>query len=230
MKVALVAIVKNESNLAEWLCYHTKIGFDKIYLLTNDWTPNVSEGYEIMPYNGRGIQVMAYNCWIERYGHLYDYAAFIDADEFIFIQEPGAKVQDILVDRCLALNWVFFGTKTEPGNNVVDRFVYRDANADRHIKTIMKLEPGVKMLSPHFCNAPTYSTIGECVVGPFSKLPTVVGAFIAHYYYQDYEHWKRKIARGRADSIKYKRTLQEWNAVDYNKVRDERLKLFLYGN
>lgn len=38
MKTAIVCIAKNEDNyIDEWIKYHTKLGFDYVYVYQNDW-------------------------------------------------------------------------------------------------------------------------------------------------------------------------------------------------
>ena len=42
MKVALVCIAKNEDNyIEEWVLYHKKLGFDRIFIYENDWKCNL---------------------------------------------------------------------------------------------------------------------------------------------------------------------------------------------
>jgi hypothetical protein len=41
MKVAIVCIAKNEDlYLEEWVNYHLKLGFDRIYIYMNNWRTN----------------------------------------------------------------------------------------------------------------------------------------------------------------------------------------------
>jgi hypothetical protein len=217
MKVALVAIVKQEAHLAEWVKWHRSLGFDEIYLICNDWQPAEDLSVRLLIASGKGLQLKVYNAWISSFGRPYDFVAFLDADEYLYLSDHNS-VKDILSDRSIGINWVFFGSE-ENGHNtgVVSRFQYRQQGVDKHIKSIVKLGEGVKMLDPHHSNTHTYSLEGQLLKGPFYRSGSDANAFIAHYYTQDFEYFKKKCDRGRADTgDRFNHSYSEWE--EYNKI------------
>lgn len=117
MKIAICAIIKQENlYLREWVEYHKKLGFDKIFLYDNNNVNGeyphqvigdyIMDGY-VKVHNVRGfpfvislsggarmgLQSTVYNkCRIENKKE-YDWMAFIDVDEFITIGKD--EPQDI---------------------------------------------------------------------------------------------------------------------------------------
>ena len=231
MKVALVAIVKQEDHLVEWCRYHMSLGFDKIFLYCNDWMPDYAlpNSVDVIPRAGTRQQMKVYNDWIKVYGPSYDYVMFLDADEFLYLVSWN-KVQDMLKQvtdgqKSMVINWVFFGSKEEPFmfHSVVRRFCYREDKVNKHVKTILKLGSGNYMVSPHNGNQVAVSPEHIKVEGPFNVAGTMINAFVAHYYYQDVRHWLKKVGRGRADSIRT-RDNEIYDEHDHNKVFDPRLE------
>ena len=117
MKTLLCAIVKNENRyINEWIVYHKNIGFDGIILYDNNDIDgeilNVKQDdfIRIVDYRGKhivvpsdisvfkmkythGIQEQAYNdCYLNQADD-YDWVAFFDIDEFLFI-ENNIKIKE----------------------------------------------------------------------------------------------------------------------------------------
>lgn len=210
MKVALVCIAKNEDNyIQEWVEYHLKLGFDDVFIYQNDWrclieNPNV---YKV-EFDGIGKQMEAYNHFIQNNYMNYDWAAFIDVDEFIVLKKH-ANIKDFIADYeektdSIAINWVFFtdaGQLTVINNNyqVIDRFTKRFPNIDQHIKTISRLRKYLKYDHPHFSNMVWRDANFNIGHGPFN--PTGNGDIVQlnHYFSKTLEEFTEKIMRGRAD-------------------------------
>ena len=133
MNFLICAIIKNENlYLREWVEYHLNLGFDKIILYdNNDITgeiPNiVVQDYincgkvEIICYRGVktfnkywGVQSCAYNDCLSRYKNTDNWIAFIDIDEFIFI-EKYTKIQYLFEKMpyekydTVLLSWLTYG-------------------------------------------------------------------------------------------------------------------------
>ena len=119
MNIALVCIAKNEDKyIDEWLDYHLKLGFDQIYVFQNSWRYPSDGKYRgnsdvhWYPFDGEVMQLKAYNNWIETYSEDYDWAAFIDVDEFI-VPRNGANFKQWLKAHdwapIIALNWRLMG-------------------------------------------------------------------------------------------------------------------------
>jgi len=206
MKVALVAIVKQEQHLVEWCRYHYALGFDKIFFFANDWMPDYAlpNSVDVTPIAGECQQINAYNRWITTYGSSYDYVAFFDADEYLYLVKHKS-VKEFIADykTSISINWVFFGSnETEIKQGIVGRFIHRQVGVDRHTKMIVKLTSGVRMINPHFANEASYSTERLPLIrNPFNERGTDQIAFIAHYWTQTREYFESaKVARGRADT------------------------------
>lgn len=85
MKIAIVCIAKDEDNyLREWLDYHFKICFDDAYVYCNNWQPHlaVPKNTHLIDWPGEVQQLNAYNDFISKFSKDYDWALFIDVDEY----------------------------------------------------------------------------------------------------------------------------------------------------
>jgi hypothetical protein len=234
MKVALVCIVKEEEHLHEWIRWHRALGFDDIYLICNDWTPPEGLNAIIIRHPGIAQQMKAYNAWIAMHKTEYEFAAFFDADEYLYLVKHNS-VKELLADCkvSLAINWVFFGSREDginvgemEDNGVVTRFKYRANKTDPHVKSIVKLQHNTVMNNPHYSVAAGISPEGEVVLGPHNKKGSMETVFIAHYWTQTQEYFRKKINRGRADTgKKFGHKMVEWEQVnaEANEVLDERL-------
>lgn len=112
MKVALCAFAKLENlYLQEWIAYHLKLGFDKIYIYDNNSpkTERCEDGFEqdnrvvvFKHYMGKTdggckLQVEAYNEFYKRFGKDFDWVLFLDIDEFLTLTAHN-DVHDYLED------------------------------------------------------------------------------------------------------------------------------------
>ena len=121
--ISLILIFKNEAPyLKEWLEYHRMIGVDHFYLYQNNSTDNYQQ--IIQPYLDKGIvtlidwpeypgQYSAYLNWYQNYRHESNWAAFIDADEFI-CPTSQLSLNDFLTKferyPVVLVYWKLFGT------------------------------------------------------------------------------------------------------------------------
>lgn len=94
IKSALVCIAKDEDNyINEWLDYHLKLGFDRIFVYCNDWNWFIPTKYKIsnkvvkINFNGQKQQVPSYDDFIQKYYQDFDFACFTDIDEFIVLHK-----------------------------------------------------------------------------------------------------------------------------------------------
>ena len=103
-RVALCAIVKNEArDIAEWLAYHTLLGFDTIIVFDNgstDGTDAILEQagktlpVQVRPWPRRDprYQTAAYEEACRELAGQFDWVAFFDADEFLVLhRDPDIK-------------------------------------------------------------------------------------------------------------------------------------------
>lgn len=96
MKVAIVAIAKNENNyINEWIDWHLGIGVDHIYVCDNNDTEKINinnDKVDIINYRGKKkVQPFAYTALFARFKRNYDWIAFIDIDEFIVVEKGDIK-------------------------------------------------------------------------------------------------------------------------------------------
>lgn len=218
---ALICIALNEEDyIREWLDWHLSLGFSRVYVYDNSAHNNLSDlarpGVFVIHWPGSVQQIKAYNHFLQTFGCLYEWAAFLDVDEFLVLKKHASLPEFLeAYSHCcgLALNWRQFGTSghdhKEPGL-VRDRFVWAcDHNL---VKCIVR---------PRFVEAynnPHYGTMkkGRTVVdtnnnrvlrdsnpgGPYDV------ALVHHYFTKSAEEFRQKIERGRAD-LHQKRGLHE---------------------
>jgi len=223
MKVALVCIAKDEDHyIKEWVDYHKKLGFDKIFIYQNFWRCSLEDDIlEKIEFDIEYPQMRAYNEFILKYREEYDWVAFLDVDEFIVLK----KHRNIkhLIDNygnygaAIGINWVFFGDngldKVENGNySVIERFTKRQIGVDKHIKSIVNLKYG-NYMEPHNPNANIVDTNLHLFVGPWNEKGDDNWVQINHYFCKTREEFHHKIQKGGPNG-----TAKSWGSFDaYNK-------------
>ena len=125
-KYALVACARwEEAYIQEWLAYHQSIGFDHVYLYSNDDDPTALAKV-VAPYlHGPdpfvtlrhwpqvGEQVAIYLHFLETFREETEWFSFLDIDEF-FVLKGVDDVYRFMQDYhastdCLTFNWVAYG-------------------------------------------------------------------------------------------------------------------------
>lgn len=109
----VIGMAKNEKHyIRDWVAYHLRIGFDKIYLYDNNDDPDETYNEILAEYiaedkvrlidirGKKGIQNVVYN--LSYYLIPFKYAAIIDIDEFIWFNETGKynNIKDFLRNVC----------------------------------------------------------------------------------------------------------------------------------
>jgi hypothetical protein len=199
---AIVCIAKDEPTIDEWIEYHLNLGFTHIYIYANDWKYECYNPYHypfvtVIDWPGKVKQLAAYNHFLKNY--LFEWAAFIDVDEYIVV--PAGLDKLLQGNKAIALPWRIYGNKESEGRTVVERFRHWAPDPNRHVKIICPFGTYGSFNNPHFWTGPMVTPDGAIHQGPFTKNDRQA-AWIRHYYYQDKQHWERKIARGRADMLK----------------------------
>ncbi len=212
MSVALVAIVKDEDPyLAEFLAHYALLGFTRVFLYDNSdsnvlaWIANDFISVVWMP--GKQKQYPAYMHFLQTFAKDFTWAAFFDADEFLVLKQH-ACVLDFLRDHCphgaVGINWAMYGPcghfEYTPVP-VTQRFQYRAAEIDRHIKSIVKLADVRAFNNAHFfvCEHGTRDTSGNAIESPWNDHRTNDVAQLNHYLIKSRNEYHRRIRRGRAD-------------------------------
>lgn len=245
MKVALVCIARDEENyIQEWIDYHLKLGFDDVYVYTNNWDWDIQQSNVfVKPWDGIRVQDKAYQDFINTLSYYYDYAAFFDVDEFLVLKQHS-NVKDFIQENIhskggIAINWVFFGDvnhKDKQPFNVngeyspLKRFTYRSILWES-IKTIYKLDsfPLAGIHSP--TNLPVNDTncnVFQNQIHPNPSISSIEVAQVNHYYTKSWEEWKSKVDRGRADNGQH-RSYADWHNLDglFN-IKDTLALNFMY--
>lgn len=225
MKIAAVAIAKNEdSYLYEWLQYHLKLGFDEVFVYENNWRYVFKDAFEddpvhFIPFDGDVMQLKAYNTFIKEHGNDFDWAAFIDVDEFI-VNNTSSSLKDVL-ERLqqfpqIGINWRLMGSNGLHSydtftSSVVKRFTRGDKHLNKHVKQIVNLswfkknlKPFPVFINPHCTNGASFGVEAQNqFFGPFqtSRLETSHALELYHYAVKTPEELHEKVMRGRADTI-----------------------------
>lgn len=236
MKIALVCIAKNEDNyIEEWINYHLKLGFNKIFIYENDWRCNIdNENIVKIPHDGHAKQYSAYNHFIQNYNKEYDWAAFFDVDEYLVLHKHKtikSFIKKYGVKSSIAINWVLFGDNNikEVNNNynIISRFTKRQDEVNIHIKVISKLRNDIVFNLPHNTNREWIDTCGNIGRGPFNRNCNIDVAQLNHYFCKTYPEFIEKVKRGRSD-IGTIRDLSDFERHNFNEIEDLSAFKFFY--
>jgi hypothetical protein len=238
MKIALVCIAKNEDNyIKEWCDYHLKLGFDDIFIYQNNWRTSIfSDKIHNFEIDGVSKQIESYNSFINNFHSKYDWAAFFDVDEFLVLKKHN-NVKDFISEysnyNSIGVNWVLFGDNglndCDNGNyEVIKRFTKRQSKINPHIKSIVKLNPNVRM-SVHNPNCTWVDTNNIEHTGPFNYQGNDDVAIINHYFCKTKKEFITKVMRGRADTGQI-RNLSDFDSNNFNDVEDLTAYNFYYDN
>jgi hypothetical protein len=241
MKTVIVCIAKDEDHyFEEWCDYHKKLGFDEVYVYENDWSCPIDRDYLTkIPISGKHKQMDAYRHFTDNYRNSFDWAAFIDCDEFIVLKKHK-NIQEFLTEYDnpygVGINWQFFGPngrmeRGEYPNSLLKQFYLKQKDTDRHVKTIMKLSSGGVMSLPHNPNTPLLGTNKSMFSGPFNPDGDIDVAQLNHYHHKTYEDWLIRCNRGQADYCETRKPHQ-WMDQQYVfcDVEDYDAYNFMYKN
>ena len=239
-KVALVCIAKNEDDyIQEWVDYHLKLGFDDIFIYQNNWRSNiVSNQVHLIPFDGEAKQMTSYNDFIQNNYLNYEWAAFIDVDEFIVLKKH-CTIKDFIFDyqtfNCISVNWYFFGnngheTIIENNYNNIERFTKRASKMNNNIKTISKLSKDLKYINAHFANCKWVDSNKKTGKGPYNKKYSDDIIQINHYFSKTKEEFKLKVSKGLADQIGKLRSFTDYDKHNFNETDDFTALVFKNNN
>lgn len=245
--LAICAIVKNEAPyLEEWLEYHLLRGVEHFYIYENESTDStlaILRRYETLGLitlhfvSGKGMQLFAYQDFINNYRKETRWIAFIDVDEFIGASIENLKEALSVYENfpAVALHWVLFGSngkdKFEP-ELVIRRFIKRDLDTNQHIKTIAQTDFLLTVWrDPH-----TMRLLGQAVDENFRPLEqnyalsphgTDNNLWIAHYITKSKEEAFSRWSYERADNGQLRtNVLEVFKAHDKNDTVDTRIAFY----
>ena len=233
MKTALVAIGRRENQYArEWVGHHLALGFDHIYIYDNNHegeehfetvlSDYVADGSVTVIWDYRdleGVQRHAYNDAYKQLSKDYDWIAFFDFDEFLFL--PDGKPTGVVAEAqgtvagflaslprmadCVLINWQCYGDSGKVRNSprpVLERFTkplprnlkvqYQDHAENEHVKCIVRggLEE-VTFRSPHLPKTPMLCCRPDGRPCEQSPFQTIdySVAVLQHYVTKSIEEW-----------------------------------------
>lgn len=210
MKVLLCAIAKLENNyLREWVEHYKNIGFDNICLFDNNDIDGehfddviddyIKNGF-VKVENARGFfqyQIESYNVCYEKYRTEYDWIAFFDLDEFLWLDPKfNNDVKLFLSKQCfksynnIRICWENYNDsnlyEVRKDNYSIKRFT-KKTNGDNQTKGIIRTNfKHIYNNSAHLCSNKisfkTCNAIGQqCNCAIIINKPTLQDAKLKHY-------------------------------------------------
>lgn len=271
MKAAVVTIIKNENRyIRENILHNLNIGFDNVILIDNNdedgENPEDVIGDLILGggvilvksrYNGQhAIQMSVYEYVFERFKHQFDWIAYFDADEFLFLNAHHTNIKEYLSDPCfnefdcIHINWKVYDDNDliyYEDKPVVERFC-RPLNfrkcityqfpENSHIKSIIRtnkfLNHKIVFQTPHHIESDIpFNTCDNWGV-PVRNLPFVIPqnheyAELRHYQTMSMEeYFMKRYNRTHADANVTWNLEQKrkWFFDRVNNDTEEKRKLF----
>lgn len=233
-RLAVVAMVKNEGrHLEEWLAYHILLGCEHFYLFDNGSTDDSQEVLKKFITYGYVTRIDwplfpgqddAYNYAVGSFGHLAEWLAFIDADEFIVLKRHRSLPELLATvdgDQLLVF-WKMFGHsghRKRPTGLMVKNFVRCEPELSSVAKAIVRSDR-IRSAHCHNCITTTGRTVNdrgaplrENWIHPDADLSDD-SIRINHYFTRSYEEYEEKIRRGEADGRTLK-PLRPYEDFDY---------------
>lgn len=256
-KLAVVAIIKNEAQyLLEWITFHRVIGLGNFIIYNNgstDESTRILEKYSSITnikiinwptIEGVSPQISAYNNFINTFSEKYEFAAFIDLDEFIYpnINLSLLDYLDKFSDHvgAIALNQRVFGSSGHLNSHpdlVINRFSMcseNDYDENRWIKSIYRLSCVNKITSSHCSELKSgyyaHVDFSEVIFEGYGKTKDIVFEpfQLNHYILKSYEEFQIKKNRGgvMADSAEKRVSRYDEN---FFCIRDKNINSFMFN-
>ena len=157
-RYSLVACARwEETQIEEWVAYHRSIGFDHIYLYSNDddpaplfravaayvHGPNPLITFRHWPVAGQ--QQAIYFHFLENFRHETEWFGFLDIDEF-FVLKGVDNIDAFMAEYrddvdCLYFHWVLYGNcdrKRRADTPTLTTYLRRASTIDIHIKMLCR--------------------------------------------------------------------------------------------
>ena len=247
-KVALCSIGKDENLYAkEFVEYYLSLGFDKIIILDNNdlkgekfddiLKPYIENNFvEIKDLRGiKQIQIPAFN-------YLYDWIAFFDFDEFLFIKN-STNLKDYIYSsrfkKCqqVLFNWYIYNDNDllkYDNRTMIDRFTQLAFFPGRTKFIVRGNISNLIISASHIAINSNYCNSKGEIIYPksYSELPKENNsiAFLKHFYTKTAQEYCMKRKRGYAQTLSkqnQKLNIDEINAFfRYNRKTPEKIKIF----
>lgn len=253
--VALFLRFRDEAHyLDEWINYYIAAGVRHLFLYNNfsadGFQPvlasHIAAGIvTLIDWPHKPASPAAEEDCIRRAIGRYEWVGFLDADEFVVIKD-GRSIPDFLREfgnaPGVALHWYYFGSnghRTRPSSGVIDAYIRRHSEPNRHVKCFVRPERVTQNRNPHcwfFRHAQWAVDENRKPVLGSINTPTATHAWINHYYCKSLEDFmeraqrtitsdmagikypSRKVENAEA-AIKASNDVEDWSAVDYYRTR-----------
>jgi FkbM family methyltransferase len=250
-RYGVVLVVKNEiSDIGHWLAWYHCLGFDTCIVFDDDSDDGTWEllhqaakvqdirmartlGSRAEVYQSR--QDRSYRFAIDRYAAEFEWLAFFDADEFLWLPRDR-NIQEFLARFPLAdqvcINWCNYGSSghyLKPSQSPAEAYTWHgtpEKNVNRHVKSIIRPhKAGPAWVNVHCYDIPLSRSImanGEPVSwsqtnGIIDRNPDWSGAKIMHYQCRSMEHFIERLKK--RPQFQNQRNL--WESYDYKQVEDK---------
>lgn len=139
--LSIMAIVKNEAYIVEWIEYHLLVGVQHFYIYDNESTDGLKDRIEkyinegivtYVYYTGKPVQMQSYNDAIQKFKYETKWLAIIDGDEYLLPMEEEKSLVEILEEvknnfinhkmriaanvGAVGVNWRCYGTSNYKEN------------------------------------------------------------------------------------------------------------------
>jgi O-antigen biosynthesis protein len=223
-RLAICAIFRNEGPyLLEWIRHHLCVGFDHFVLYDNLSTDDgaariaasdVAPHVDVVPWPHQPGQQTSYRDFIANHATRFDWAAFIDLDEFIVPLET-VSVRDLLIRyggfSAVLLNWLVFGPSghdRRPEGGMIENYTQRLPEAwdvNRHVKTLARTRDLLDIGANVHVFALRYGPC-DALSRPVPNIalqvqPCHERLVINHYFTRSRQDWEVKLKRGPADTV-----------------------------
>ena len=241
--ICLCTIGKKENLYArEFIEYYRQLGFDKIIIFDNNNLEDEKIEDVLQVYiktnfvtiiNARGVesaQIPILNYCYQKYNNLFDWIAFFDFDEFLFIN--GSKtikdyIYNIRFQKCqtVLFNWYFYDDndlEKYENKKVLERFKRPSIKVER-VKSIIRgnlkdiIIPSAHIFGinvKYFCNSNGKRVFPTSFYNiNFSKDYL---AYIKHFYTKTAEEFCDKISKG---DIQFHKNHPSYRTIIQNKIK-----------
>ena len=220
-KLVVCAVFQNEAAwLPEFIAYHRIVGVDHVVLYDTGSTDDPARAIRHSPiaahatliaWPQRPARTAAYRHFIDNFASGYEWAAFIDTDDFLLPLNGGSVVDTL--DRLgseaavLVQRRVFGppGWRETPWGLVIechDRRAADDFPGNRHVRSIVRcstLQSGRDDAQAYSVVGPVFNTAGQPAVNsPVQPQPCYQNLVINHYAARSREDWLAKARRDAA--------------------------------
>lgn len=256
MNVALMCMAMNEDNyIDEWIEYHRKLGVSKFVIYQNNWRYKGKytdrDFVELIEFDGTRKHMESFNNFIRDYHDKFDWAGFIDVDEFVVLKNHN-NISDFLAEyndyEAVGLNWNMIGSnglEFTGEYSVLKRFTkcrkqlhstikcfinFNRAKNTLHFRCPHNVEEHNKIISvdkTHFINAHADE----------NNANNRNIAYINHYYTKTKQEWQNKVlrnwvgAQGRfIDKKEYDEYYNSINTPEFSEYEDLTAYNFMYGD